>query len=95
VNNGAAGMPNFAGTRFGVATRISVRPAKHPLYSMRAGAVYVEAIALPYDHDAWQRRFLEQWPAGSDAHRSYFARIAHGPRYAMARALRLDAALAA
>jgi hypothetical protein len=95
VNNGAAGMPNFAGTRFGVATRISVRPAQNPLYSMRAGALYVEAIALPYDQAAWQQRFLELWPAGSAAHRSYFERIANGPRYAMAQALRLEAALAA
>lgn len=95
VNNGAAGMPNFAGTRFGVATRISLVPAKKALYSLRAGALYVEAIALPYDHAGWRQRFLEQWPAGSDAHRSYFERIANGPRYAMAQALRLDAALAA
>jgi hypothetical protein len=95
VNNGAAGMPNFAGTRFGVATRIAVSPAKNALYSIRAGALYVEAIALPYDQAAWQQRFLEQWPAGSDAHRSYFARIANGPRYARAQAVRPDAALAA
>ena len=27
INNGAAGMPNFAGTRFGLATRIGVEPA--------------------------------------------------------------------
>jgi hypothetical protein len=30
VNNGAAGMPNFTGTTFGVVTRIAVSPSPHP-----------------------------------------------------------------
>lgn len=81
VNNGAAGMPNFRGTRYGVATRISVRPAKGALYAARAGRLHVEAQPVDYDHGAWLRRFLELWPAGSDAFQSYHRRIALGPDY--------------
>jgi hypothetical protein len=95
VNNGAAGMPNFAGTRYGVATRISVRPRAGALYRAPCGALSVEARAIDYDHAAWRRRFRDLWPEGSDAWRSYGERIARGPRYALASALRPDAARAA
>jgi hypothetical protein len=95
ANNGSAGMPNFERTRYGIATRISVRPSPDALYAMRAGGVFVEAVAIEFDQAAWQARFLEQWPQGSAAHRSYWARIAHGPRYGIESALRAPAALAA
>lgn len=88
ANNGAAGMPNFRGTAHGIATRIAARPHPGALYGARSGPLHVEAIAIDYDHDGWQRRFLEQWPEGSDAHLSYFGRIADGPRYEPAQALR-------
>lgn len=88
VNNGSAGMANFAQTRYGVATRISVAPSAAALYCLRAGSVFVEAIAIDFDQQDWTRRFLAQWPAGSDAHASYFARIASGPSYRIGRALR-------
>lgn len=90
VNNGAAGMPNFENTRFGVATRISVRPHGGALYSARLGRIHVEAHAIHYDHAAWIEQFIALWPPGSDAHASYYSRIALGPRYAMPRASRLD-----
>lgn len=93
INNGAAGMPNFAGTHFGLATRISVRPGRQPLYGARAGALWVEAAALEYDFAAWEREFVAQWPPGSDAHRSYHGRIARGPRYAPEQALRVAEAV--
>lgn len=84
INNGAAGMPNFSGTRFGIATRISTRPAQPELvlYGVRIGEVHVEAVRLDYDHDDWVRRFLSMWPEGSSAHRSYLQRIVAGPAYA-------------
>jgi len=84
VNNGAAGMPNFRGERYGVATRISTRPARNPLYGARCGAAYVEAMRIAYDQAAWERRFLELWPAGSDAHQSYAERIRQGPAFELA-----------
>jgi hypothetical protein len=95
VNNGAAGMPNFQGTRYGLATRISVSPSKEAIYGAKAKRLVVEAVPLEYDAQAWEKRFLAQWPEGSDAHSSYFGRIASGPRYGVERALRRLPALAA
>jgi len=86
VNNGSAGMPNFSGTTFGVATRISTRPGKS-VYAQRAAGLFVEAVAVDYDASAWLRHFLAQWPAGSDAHRSYYRRIVSGPGYGVEKAL--------
>lgn len=88
VNNGSAGMPNFRGMPFGLATRISIVPGLNPVYSARCGSVHVEAIALPYDDRAWQERFLAQWAPGTDAHSSYWERITRGPRYELAQAAR-------
>jgi hypothetical protein len=84
INNGAAGMPNFRGERYGIATRISVRPARDSLYGIRLGGLHVDATALAYDFAAWEQRFVELWPEGSDAHRSYFARIRSGPDFELA-----------
>ncbi len=89
INNGAAGMPNFARTRFGLATRISVRPGARALYGARVRGLRVEAVALEYDAPAWERAFATQWPPGSDAHQSYHRRILRGPAYAPQDALRL------
>lgn len=88
INNGAAGMPNFRDTAYGLATRISVRPYARALYGTRAGALYVDAVAVPFDAQAWQAAFLEQWPEGSDAHASYWRRIQDGPGYRLEQARR-------
>jgi hypothetical protein len=82
VNNGAAGMPNFAGTRHGLITRIGARPFGGPerLYGIESRGASIEALRLPYDHDRWVERFLASWQAGSPAHASYFRRIVEGPR---------------
>ena len=95
INNGAAGMPNFRATTFGLATRISVAAGGRAVYSARAGELFVEAISLRYDAAAWQKRFAAQWPEGSDAYCSYHERILNGPRYGLEQALRPEAALAA
>ncbi len=83
INNGAAGMPNFAGTRFGIATRISPDPAPAALrlYGTRLGRLHIDAIRVEYDHDAFVRRFLADWPEGSEAHLSYHRRIVKGPAF--------------
>ncbi|HEX6268311.1 MAG TPA: hypothetical protein VFZ81_15610, partial [Burkholderiales bacterium] len=95
ANNGAAGMPNFRGTAYGLATRISVYASRTAIYRSKAGNVVAEAIPLEYDDAAWQRRFAAQWPAGSDAWRSYHERMVNGPAYGMEQALRRGPALAA
>lgn len=87
INNGAAGMPNFTDTSYGVITRISLKPSTmHPLYAAKLGDLYVEALSVDFDHRAWQAHFLRSWPEGSDAYESYFARIRNGPDYDLGRA---------
>ncbi|MDH4324354.1 MAG: hypothetical protein OEW90_09485 [Betaproteobacteria bacterium] len=34
-----------------------------------------------YDAAAWAQRFPELWPAGCDAHRSYFERLRSGAAF--------------
>jgi hypothetical protein len=82
ANNGAAGMPNFSDTTFGLITRIGGKAFSGPerIEGVACGAIHVETLKLAYDHDAWVARFLAHWPAGSPAHDSYFRRIVEGPR---------------
>ncbi|MFO1329821.1 MAG: hypothetical protein U1F56_20850 [Rubrivivax sp.] len=91
-NNGAAGMPNFAGDGAGLATRVALTPAAPGAsrVSARVGEVFVDAIALEWDQAAWRVLFDRVWPAGSDAEVSYRDRIRHGPDYHPAQALRAD-----
>jgi hypothetical protein len=92
INNGAAGMPNFCGTRFGLVTRIATRPPPVPaLYGITRRNVHIDAIALRYDDDAFLDRFLARWPEGSPAHASYFRRIDVGPEHAVVDAHRVAA----
>lgn len=91
VNNGAAGMPNFRNTHFGLATRIASRPSTDALYGTRLGEMVVEAVPVRYDQEAWLARFDRVWPAGSPANLSYRKRIACGPAYDIEQALRIGA----
>ena len=91
INNGAAGMPNFSRTQYGLLTRISVHPARDGLaqYGAAMAGVYVDAIPVHYDAAAFQKKFIDNWPEGSAAHHSYFNRIVDGPGYAPPHALGL------
>ncbi|MBC7938145.1 MAG: hypothetical protein H7Z19_00025 [Chitinophagaceae bacterium] len=84
LNNGAAGMPNFRCDMAGLLTRIAVEPFAGPEKRFgvaMADHVVAEAIAIDLDAQTWRARFQAQWPAGSDAHASYFDRIVRGPAY--------------
>jgi hypothetical protein len=83
INNGAAGMPNFCATRFGVVTRISMHPARKELrlYGTKRQDVFIDALRLDFDHAEFARAFQRRWPSGSAAHQSYFERIIAGPGY--------------
>lgn len=84
INNGAAGLPNFSGSRHGVLTRIGVAPPVHPaLYGGVCAGTQVHALPVVYDHAAWEARFLANWPPGSDAWLSYHERIVSGPEYSV------------
>ena len=84
TNNGAAGMPNFRGHRWGLITRVSTSPAPPPwtLYGTRIGTLHVDALPLHYNHERWVERFLANWPEGSPAHRGYRDRIDTGTELA-------------
>jgi hypothetical protein len=88
ANNGAAGMPNFAGTHYGLLTRVGVQPFAGPerVYGMAARGVHVEALRIDYAHERWLHRFLASWPEGSAAHASYFRRIKEGTRFGLGQA---------
>jgi hypothetical protein len=87
INNGAAGMPNFSGSHFGVITRIATAPSPHePLYGLRRDGVHIDALAIEYDRSAFLDRFLARWPQGSPAHGSYHQRIVAGPDYSIMQA---------
>jgi predicted phosphodiesterase len=90
VNNGSAGTPNFAATRFGVITRISAdeRIPETSLYGCQLDGLRVDALPVHYDHEGWLRRFLRDWPEGSPAHHSYYDRLLDGPDFSLHRAAR-------
>lgn len=92
LNNGAAGMPNFAGTPYGLLTRIATHPYRGPeqvlgLPEATLPGLHMDAIAVQFDTPQWQQAFLAQWPVGSAAHDSYWSRISAGPNYQPAQAL--------
>jgi hypothetical protein len=89
INNGAAGMPNFAGIPGGLISRIATTPSPHrPLYGLARDGVHMDALQVAYDQGQFLDRFLARWPAGSPAHVSYARRIIEGPDYAITQAYR-------
>ena len=90
INNGAAGLPNFAGTTYGVFTRLSSDPRlpADSLYGVSIGGLRGDALPVRFDPARWTERFLAQWPPGSPGHRSYFTRIAHGTHLQLHQAAR-------
>ena len=97
INNGAAGMPNFKGSSFGLLTRISSRPeVPHAsLYGSAIDGVRFDALPIYYDVAGWLKRFAASWPEGSPAHEGYFERITQGPDFGIERAIRLARVTAA
>lgn len=91
VNNGAAGMPCVENTRHGIVTRIGTTSAASnglaAIYGVKQGDVWVEALALNFEFDAWREHFLSMWPAGSAGHQSYFSRIENGVGFSIDQAL--------
>ena len=91
-NNGAAGMPNFSGDGAGLLTRVALHPFAGPQrrFGVQQGEVFIDAIAIDTDAAQACARFLRQWAEGSDAHASYFHRIAHGPDYRVGDTIRTE-----
>jgi hypothetical protein len=88
VNNGAAGMPNFAGDLAGLCTRIATTRSPYPALSeVRIAGAHVALLPVHFDPLRWRTEFLAQWPPGSPAWLSYFKRITEGPAFTPAQAL--------
>jgi hypothetical protein len=90
VNNGAARLGNFAGTTYGVITRLSASlpvPADS-LYGSTIGALRCDALPMAFDLAWWKERFLAQWPPGSPGHRSYLTRLTRGTHLRLQQAAR-------
>ncbi len=90
-NNGAAGLPNFAQTAFGLVTRVSTRaapPALGALYGTVIDGVHLDCVPLHFDQAAWLAQFDRLWPVASPAALSYRKRITQGPDYTLAQAMR-------
>ncbi len=75
INNGAAGLPNFAGGRYGLLSRIATTPHPAALYRCQRDGLFIEALPLNYEHDAFLADFDRQWPDDSPAALSYRSRI--------------------
>jgi hypothetical protein len=90
INNGAAGLPSFAGTSYGVMTRLSddPRPPADSLYGVSIGGLRADALPVRFDPARWKERFLAQWPPGSPGHRSYFTRITRSTHLQLRQAAR-------
>jgi hypothetical protein len=95
VNNGSAGLANFAGTGYGVITRLSSdqRVPADSLYGTTIGTLRCDALPVAFDLEAWTARFLAQWPPGSPGHRSYFTRITCGTHLQPRQAARVGISL--
>ncbi|MBL8514438.1 MAG: hypothetical protein JNJ55_10645, partial [Betaproteobacteria bacterium] len=91
ANNGAAGMPNFSFTQYGLLTRLSAHPPAegNSQFGFKVGELFVDALPIHYDAAAFEEQFLRDWPPGSPAHESYFKRITEGPPYGPPHALGL------
>ena len=92
INNGAAGMPNFSNTRYGLITRLAATPvpralAPARLYGADAAGVYVDALAVRFDASAWDGEFERLWPRQSPAYVSYRRRMVNGPDFSIDEAL--------
>ena len=75
VNNGAAGLPNFTGGRYGLLSRIATTPHPAALYRCQRDGLFIESLPLNYDHPEFLADIDRQWPAHSPAAQSYRSRI--------------------
>jgi len=83
INNGAAGLANFAGSPAGLVTRIALDSLALPagareLYRFQADGLRISALAIDFDLPTWLTLFDAQWQPGSDAALSYRHRALHG-----------------
>jgi hypothetical protein len=83
-------LANFAGTTFGVITRLSTnpQPPADSLYGITIDGLRGDALALEFDPAWWTAHFTAQWPQGSAAYNRYFGRITGGTQLRLQQAVR-------
>ncbi len=79
ANNGSAGLPNFEGQHYGLLIRIAETPHPDALFGAELDGLYVQAVPVRYDHDAYLAWFDDLWDECSPAAVSYRGRIVDGP----------------
>lgn len=79
INNGSAGLPEYKGLLYGLINRISKTPHPDAIYRTMVKGVYVEAVPVRYDHDAFIAWFDSIWEEDSPAAQSYRPRAVAGP----------------
>jgi predicted phosphodiesterase len=82
INNGSAGMPAFGRPLHGLVCRVADHPSQSERVVMQRqiGELFCEWLSTDCSAPAFRQRFLSRWPAGSDAHASYWNRIDGGTR---------------
>lgn len=79
VNNGAAGLPNFKGEDFGLCIRIASTPLQDSLFEYELDGLFVQAVPVRYNNEAYIEWFDDLWAPTSAAAISYRSRILDGP----------------
>lgn len=79
INNGAAGLPNFLGDDFGLCIRIACNPVEDSMFETTFDGLYVQAVPVRYDNEAYIKWFDSLWSETSPAAISYRDRIIGGP----------------
>jgi hypothetical protein len=89
INNGAAGLPNFANSSYGLVTRIALgtKPAANSLYGYALNGTRFDAIPVHYSQTAFISHFINNWAPGSPAYDAYFNRVVNGPDFDLADAM--------
>ncbi len=87
INNGSAGLPEYKGLLYGLVNRISTTRHPDAVYRARVEDVWVEAVPVRYDQDAFIRWFDAIWEPDSPAAISYRPRAVAGPDVSFADAV--------
>lgn len=79
INNGSAGLPEYKGKLFGLVNRVAKTPHPDAVYRAKVKGVFVEAVPVRYDQDAFITWFDSVWELDSPAAQSYRPRAIAGP----------------
>jgi predicted phosphodiesterase len=79
INNGSAGLPEYKGLLYGLINRVAKTPHEDAIYRSQINDIYVEAVPVRYNQEAFIEWFDSIWEADSPAAKSYRPRAVSGP----------------